>query len=390
MHLVGGEDQDRGAPGADRDRDQLAGAVRRSRHQHGSGDHHRRRAPPGARQPDAEEGQGDRRDRERPEGTRRRPRPAIREQNGRGAQHGGRSVPVADRICEPPAGSRHVASPAVEDARLQVGEHRDRRDDAEAGGESGEPLSAAGDAAGADRQREQGEVERDPDRLVEGAALIMGPPHRRRGEQGDSGQTDSRQGCHPADRRHGQRPADQSRDHGRPGHNRGRRVSGRIEEALGKSGGDDSRRNQARPRVLSDRCGHWTPSSRASQYLRPSPNRMTSRKTIHGLIAAALVSLAFAPSALAGPAGSEYLPKVPQSGAHPASSHSSTDGRPDHHAAAAAAERRSGGSGQGAGEEEGQEAQGRRHRGARRRLPIGRIRRRRLLGEHPAESRSSC
>jgi hypothetical protein len=46
---------------------------------------------------------------------------------------------------------------------------------------------------------------------------------------------------------------------------------------------------------------------------------MTARKTVKGLLAVAMLSLALAPSALAGPAGDEYLPKVPQSGAHSAS-----------------------------------------------------------------------
>jgi hypothetical protein len=46
---------------------------------------------------------------------------------------------------------------------------------------------------------------------------------------------------------------------------------------------------------------------------------MTARKTVQGLVAAAMLSFALAPSALAGPAGDEYLPKVPQSGAHSAS-----------------------------------------------------------------------
>jgi cobalamin biosynthesis Mg chelatase CobN len=43
---------------------------------------------------------------------------------------------------------------------------------------------------------------------------------------------------------------------------------------------------------------------------------MIVRRKIAGLCAAATLSLALAPSALAAPAGDEYLPKVPQSGAH--------------------------------------------------------------------------
>ena len=43
---------------------------------------------------------------------------------------------------------------------------------------------------------------------------------------------------------------------------------------------------------------------------------MTVRRKIAGLCAAAMLSLALAPPALAAPAGDEYLPKVPQSGAH--------------------------------------------------------------------------
>jgi len=50
---------------------------------------------------------------------------------------------------------------------------------------------------------------------------------------------------------------------------------------------------------------------------------MTLRRKIAGLCAAATLSLAVAPSALAAPAGDEYLPKVPQSGAHPSGSGSS-------------------------------------------------------------------
>jgi hypothetical protein len=43
---------------------------------------------------------------------------------------------------------------------------------------------------------------------------------------------------------------------------------------------------------------------------------MTVHRKIAGLCAAAMLSLALAPSALAAPAGDEYLPKIPQSGAH--------------------------------------------------------------------------
>jgi hypothetical protein len=43
---------------------------------------------------------------------------------------------------------------------------------------------------------------------------------------------------------------------------------------------------------------------------------MTVRRKIAGLCAAATLSLAVAAPALAAPAGDEYLPKVPQSGAH--------------------------------------------------------------------------
>jgi hypothetical protein len=42
---------------------------------------------------------------------------------------------------------------------------------------------------------------------------------------------------------------------------------------------------------------------------------MTVRRQIGGICVAAALSLALAPSALAAPAGDEYLPKVPQSGA---------------------------------------------------------------------------
>jgi hypothetical protein len=51
---------------------------------------------------------------------------------------------------------------------------------------------------------------------------------------------------------------------------------------------------------------------------------MIVRKTVLGLCAAAMMSFALAPSALAGPAGDEYLPKVPQSGAHSASGSSAS------------------------------------------------------------------
>ena len=43
---------------------------------------------------------------------------------------------------------------------------------------------------------------------------------------------------------------------------------------------------------------------------------MTVHRKIAGLCAAATLSLALAPSALAAPAGDEYLPKIPQSGSH--------------------------------------------------------------------------
>lgn len=46
---------------------------------------------------------------------------------------------------------------------------------------------------------------------------------------------------------------------------------------------------------------------------------MIARKTVLGLSAAVTISLAVASSALAGPAGDEYLPKIPHSGAHSAS-----------------------------------------------------------------------
>jgi hypothetical protein len=52
---------------------------------------------------------------------------------------------------------------------------------------------------------------------------------------------------------------------------------------------------------------------------------MRARKTVLGLIAGAAVSLALAPIALAGPAGDEYLPEVPQAGGS-ASAHSAGDG----------------------------------------------------------------
>lgn len=43
---------------------------------------------------------------------------------------------------------------------------------------------------------------------------------------------------------------------------------------------------------------------------------MTTRRKIAGLCAGVALTLAFAPLALAAPAGDEYLPKIPQSGAH--------------------------------------------------------------------------
>ena len=46
---------------------------------------------------------------------------------------------------------------------------------------------------------------------------------------------------------------------------------------------------------------------------------MTPRRKIAGLCAGAALLLALAPSALAAPAGDEYLPKVPQSGAQSSS-----------------------------------------------------------------------
>jgi hypothetical protein len=52
---------------------------------------------------------------------------------------------------------------------------------------------------------------------------------------------------------------------------------------------------------------------------------MSARKTVQALIAGAAISLALAPIALAGPAGDEYLPKVPQAGGN-ASAHSASDG----------------------------------------------------------------
>jgi hypothetical protein len=60
----------------------------------------------------------------------------------------------------------------------------------------------------------------------------------------------------------------------------------------------------------------------------PAPPLMIVRNTVPGLCAAAMISLVLAPFALAGPAGDEYLPKIPQSGAHSASgsSASSTEG----------------------------------------------------------------
>jgi phosphotransferase system glucose/maltose/N-acetylglucosamine-specific IIC component len=52
---------------------------------------------------------------------------------------------------------------------------------------------------------------------------------------------------------------------------------------------------------------------------------MSARKTVQGLIAGLAISLALAPTALAGPAGDEYLPKVPQAGGS-ASAHSASGG----------------------------------------------------------------
>lgn len=52
-----------------------------------------------------------------------------------------------------------------------------------------------------------------------------------------------------------------------------------------------------------------------SKYVRPAPKFVTTPRKIAGLCTAAALSLALAPSALAAPAGDEYLPKVPQSGA---------------------------------------------------------------------------
>jgi hypothetical protein len=52
---------------------------------------------------------------------------------------------------------------------------------------------------------------------------------------------------------------------------------------------------------------------------------MSTRKTVQVLIAGAAFSLALAPIALAGPAGDEYLPKVPQAGGN-STAHSSSGG----------------------------------------------------------------
>jgi len=52
---------------------------------------------------------------------------------------------------------------------------------------------------------------------------------------------------------------------------------------------------------------------------------MSTRKTVQALIAGAAVSLALAPIALAGPAGDEYLPKVPNAGGN-ATAHSASGG----------------------------------------------------------------
>jgi hypothetical protein len=53
---------------------------------------------------------------------------------------------------------------------------------------------------------------------------------------------------------------------------------------------------------------------------------MTPRRKIAGLCAGAALLLALAPSALAAPAGDEYLPKVPQSGVHSSSGGTSASG----------------------------------------------------------------
>jgi hypothetical protein len=51
---------------------------------------------------------------------------------------------------------------------------------------------------------------------------------------------------------------------------------------------------------------------------------MTARKTTTCLLAGAMTLLALAPAALASPAGSEYLPKAPQSGGHSGSASGGT------------------------------------------------------------------
>jgi len=60
-----------------------------------------------------------------------------------------------------------------------------------------------------------------------------------------------------------------------------------------------------------------------SKYLRPAPKYVTTSRKIAGLCTAAVLSLALVPSALAAPAGDEYLPKVPQSGAQSSAAGSS-------------------------------------------------------------------
>jgi hypothetical protein len=52
---------------------------------------------------------------------------------------------------------------------------------------------------------------------------------------------------------------------------------------------------------------------------------MSARNTVLGLVAGAAISLALASTALAGPAGDEYLPKVPQAGGS-VSAHSAGSG----------------------------------------------------------------
>jgi hypothetical protein len=50
---------------------------------------------------------------------------------------------------------------------------------------------------------------------------------------------------------------------------------------------------------------------------------MPTRKTVTAVLAAAVTLIVVPPSAMASPAGSEYLPKVPQSGSHSSASGSS-------------------------------------------------------------------